>query len=515
MKLNSDDLNFLISQGEGYNLEFKESFSAGISKEICAFTNSNGGKILLGVTDKGLIKGIGDTNFLRSRIQDLARNMDPSLNIIVGVNDAGNVVVIDVPEGDSKPYSAGGKFFMRYGANSQQLTSDEIRTFFQKEGLLLFDEKPNLVFDVGRDLDAERFGDFLERAKISRVLDNEDILENLCLLDGGNLKNAGVLMFCRKVTKFIPQATITCVLYQGKSKYKILDRKEYDEDLYSNFFNANNYVQSKLNTEFIIKGGPREEKLELPEDALREALLNAIAHRDYFVRGASILVEIFSDRVEITNPGGLVNGLTMDDLGKRSLSRNNLLFGLMQRMDLIEKVGSGILRMRNAMDEYGLKGPRFDVNDNWFTIIYDRPVDMWSKGSQKTAQKTAQKILELIKVNPHITINELSEQIKISDRAVKNHIKKFKDEGFLERVGSDKGGFWRVKESEKTAQKSSQKSSQKVLELIKDNPHITIKELAEQVEISDRAVKNHIKKLKDEGFLERIGSDKGGFWEVK
>jgi ATP-dependent DNA helicase RecG len=73
---------------------------------------------LLGVTDKGDIKGLRDTNSLRSRIQDLGRNMDPSLNIIVGVSDAGNVMVIDVPEGNSKPYSAGGKFFMRYGANA-------------------------------------------------------------------------------------------------------------------------------------------------------------------------------------------------------------------------------------------------------------------------------------------------------------------------------------------------------------------------------------------------------------
>jgi len=209
-------------------------------------------------------------------------------------------------------------------------------------------------------------------------------LENLYLLKDGHLKNAGVLLFCNKITKFFPQATITCVLYQGKTKYKILDRKEVDKDLYSNFKNVVVYIQSKLNTEFIIKGGPREERLELPKEALREGLLNAVAHRDYFVTGANILVEIYSDRVEITNPGGLAKGLTKKDLGKRSLSRNNLLFDLMQRMGLVEKVGSGIVRMRNGMKEYGLKGPRFDINDNWFTIIFDRPTERWSKTTQKT-----------------------------------------------------------------------------------------------------------------------------------
>jgi ATP-dependent DNA helicase RecG len=180
---------------------------------------------------------------------------------------------------------------------------------------------------------------FLDKAKISQVLEKKDILDNLYLLKDGYLKNAGVLLFCQR----------------------------------------------------IIKGGPREERLELPEDALREGLLNAIAHRDYFISGANILVDIFFDRVEITNPGGLVKGLKREDLGKRSLSRNNLLFGLMQRMELVEKVGSGIVRMVRGMEKYGLKKPRFDINDNWFTIIFDRPVQRLSETTWKTPQKTPQK----------------------------------------------------------------------------------------------------------------------------
>lgn len=243
-----------------------------------------------------------------------------------------------------------------------------------------------------------------------------------------------MLLFCSKITKFFSQATITCVLYQGKTKYKILDRKEVDKDLYSNFKSVIVYIQSKLNTEFIIKGGPREERLELPEEALREGLLNAVAHRDYFVAGANILVEIYSDRVEITNPGGLAKGLTKKDLGKRSLSRNNLLFGLMQRMGLVEKVGSGIIRMRNEMKKYGLRGPHFDINNNWFTIIFDRP--------EKTTQKTTQKILSLIKENPSITRKELSEILGITPDGIKYHLNNLKKKGLIRRIGGRKGGHW-------------------------------------------------------------------------
>lgn len=139
----------------------------------------------------------------------------------------------------------------------------------------------------------------------------------------------------------------------------------------------------------------------MPEEALREALLNAIAHRDYFVTGVNILGEIFSDRLEIANPGGLVKGLTIKDLGKRSLSRNNLLFGLLQRMALVEKVGSGIIRMKNAMKEYGIKGPRFDINENWFTIIFNRLTEKWLE--------TTQKIMSLIKERFPLILNYVGE----------------------------------------------------------------------------------------------------------
>ena len=223
MKSTSKELGFLIEQGEGYNLEFKEAYSKNIAKDICAFANANGGRIILGVSDRGVVKGIQISNSLRSEIQDLARNFDPPLNIVL--EPFGNIVIINVPEGVNKPYSTGGKFYLRYGTNSQQLGRDEIREFFQKEGLVLFDEKPNFDFDLDRDFDEYKFESFLKLSNISPVLDKSGILENLFLLKDGRLKNAGVLLFCRRVTKFFRQATVTCVLYQGQTKYKILDRK--------------------------------------------------------------------------------------------------------------------------------------------------------------------------------------------------------------------------------------------------------------------------------------------------
>ena len=137
--MNKKELNFLISQGEGYNIEFKESFSNSIAKDICAFANTNGGKILLGVSDDGRINGIKTTNKLKSQIYDITRNFDPKFEVFL--EQVGNVSVINVFEGANKPYSAAGKFYLRNGPNSQQLKREEIRDFFISEGLIRFDEK--------------------------------------------------------------------------------------------------------------------------------------------------------------------------------------------------------------------------------------------------------------------------------------------------------------------------------------------------------------------------------------
>jgi ATP-dependent DNA helicase RecG len=448
MKPDPDTIKSLISQGEGYNLEFKESFSNGIAREICAFANADGGKVLLGVSDGGETRGITISNDLMSRIHDIARNMDPSLK--VEISRIGNVLIVDVPRGTDKPYSVNGKFYVRDGTNSQQLKRDEIRRFFQDEGLILFDEKPNYDFGIETDFNDATFETFLEITRTSPVLEKYDILENLGLLKDGCLNNAGVLLFCKKITTFLLNATITCVLFQGRDKYKILDRKEFEGDLYSNYQDAFTYLQSKLNTEYIIKGGPREEKLELPESALREAILNAIAHRNYFLN-ANIQVYIFSDRVEITNPGGLPLGMSYDDLGRKSMPRNFLLFGLMQRVGLVEKVGTGILRMNHAMEEYRLEKPVMEADENWFTIIFKRPElereSFEGRGKttpQKTTQKTTQKILGLIKENPDITRRELASTIGISEDGIKYHLTNLKNMGLLERIGPDKGGYWRI-----------------------------------------------------------------------
>ena len=131
---------------------------------------------------------------------------------------------------------------------------------------------------------------------------------------------------------------------------------------------------------------------------------------------------------------------------KESFSRNNLLFGLMQRMELVEKVGSGILRMKNAMNECGLESPRFDVNENWFTIIFDRPQDKQMESPQKMLTELEAKILEEIKKEPSSSMVRIAEVLKISQYTVKEYMEKLKQKNVIERIGADRGGYWKVKD---------------------------------------------------------------------
>lgn len=328
-----------------------------------------------------------------------------------------------------------GQFFLRIGANCQQLSRDEIREFFQKENLILFDSQQNTDFDLDKDFDKYKFKSFLGLAKITDNLNKKEILRNLFLLDGEYLKNAGVLFFCRRVTKFFMGAIITCVLYQGTNKTNILDKKEFNADILSNYNNALLYTISKLNTNYIIKR-ERTENLELPEEALREAIINSIVHRDYFSAG-HIQIDIFLDRVEISNPGGLVKGLSKKDFGKVSLPRNPLIMDLMLRVNKVEKIGSGIRRIIDTMKEYGLN-VKFQ-STGFFTVIFQRPQITVPR------EKTREKILSLIKNNPSITTGELAQEAGVGVKGVEWQLKKLKDENIIARIGPDKGGHWEVR----------------------------------------------------------------------
>ena len=161
-----------------------------------------------------------------------------------------------------------------------------------------------------------------------------------------------VLFFSKNPENIIDKAIIRCVAFQGTDKRYIIDDKFYGGNLYQQYQQAIQWLRGKLNIRYDIEGqgaGPGKEIWEIPETVFREVIVNSLTHRDYYDKGAIINIAVFEDRVKISNPGGLVSAITEAEFGKRSHSRNPLIFGLFARMHLVEQVGSGIGRIQELM----------------------------------------------------------------------------------------------------------------------------------------------------------------------
>ncbi len=186
---------------------------------------------------------------------------------------------------------------------------------------------------------------------------------------------------------------------------------------------------------------------ELPLDALREAVINAVVHRDYFLDGSHTGFEIFDDRVEISNPGGLPRGLSEKEFGKRAVRRNPLVASLLHRIDFVENMGTGINKIRTLIKKAGLPQPRFEFGD-FYTVVFPRTkTQSETETPGKTPGKTPLQILKILSEQPTLTIPEVAKIIKKSDSATERAIRKLREANLVKRIGPAKGGHWEVSEN--------------------------------------------------------------------
>ncbi|MCL1873171.1 MAG: putative DNA binding domain-containing protein [Clostridiales bacterium] len=370
----NNDLDIILSEGESYTVEFKESPDRELPSEVCAFANASGGKVYIGVHDEGYVVGTDTSNAARSRIQDTINKIEPRLSVSMDVLD--NIIVLTVPEGTHKPYSCPAGFYLRSGPNSQKLDRDNIIEFFQNEGRVRYDEIIRDDLPIDERFNEAAYKRYLKTAKISDVLEREAILKNLHCAgsSGGKLcfTNAGALFFRVNDEDIVfRHAGIVCALYKGTDKAYILDAKELNGDIISNVEDAIIFLKKHLRISYKIEKLRRENILELPEDALREAVVNAVCHRNYFEKGARIMVEIFDDRVDIVSPGGLCKGITPENFGTVTITRNSTIASMFFRIDYIEQMGTGIKRMRNATKEADVAEPEFEFT-GFFKVTFKR-----------------------------------------------------------------------------------------------------------------------------------------------
>ena len=451
----------IIQEGEGLTVEFKEHFSPRIVEDMAAFANTKGGLIILGVRDDKTIVGEELTNDLKAHINSLGRNCSPL--IPTKIMQVGNLVVIEVPQGEEKPYGCGAGYFRRLDGTTQKMTNHELRIMFREHETLSFEDKisKNVTW---QDISRNKIRSFLKEADIGiKKIVVPDILTSLNVAHNDRITNAGVLFFAENPHKFIFHAQMTLIAFKGKDRIHIFDRQDIQDDLLTQFNGAVFFLKKHLNLRSEIKGVNREDIYEIPLEALREAIANAIIHRDYSMRGTSLMVEVYDDRVEIINPGGLPAGMEKKDFGKISVRRNERIADLFFRMDKVELAGTGIRRMREAMTAAGLPPPKIRQT-TFFNISFKRPIleDKSTsieqiKLGEKVTEKVTKRVTERVTENQslilkemgkdnRITAKRLSEIVGISERKIKENIKLLKNKGRVKHIGPAKGGHWEIAE---------------------------------------------------------------------
>ena len=448
--MDANKIQILVQEGEGLTVEFKEHFTPRIDEDIVAFANTKGGVILLGVRDDRTVSGEKLTNDLKARINSIARNCNPPVQ--VKIKQLQNIIALEVPRGEEKPYNCSSGYFRRLDGTTQKMTNHELRIMFQEHEKISFEEKTNRSVSW-KDISREKIRNFLKEADIGiRKIIPQNILTSLSLVQKGRITNAGALMFASRVDKFIPHAESIFTAFKGTDKTNIYDRHDVKDDLLIQFNEAVAFLKKHLNVRSEIRGFDRSDIYEIPLDALREAVVNAIVHRNYTINGTSIYVRIFDDRVEIENPGGLPNGITKRDFAKSSVRRNPIIADLFNRMGKGERMGSGIDRMRNLMRDAGLKEPVFEMDEFFRVTFYRDPryslkADSFEKvraTREKTRGNTREKIIRSLKANPEITMERLAEIVGISSKGVEWQINKLKEDGVVRRIGPAKGGHWEI-----------------------------------------------------------------------
>lgn len=280
------------------------------------------------------------------------------------------------------------------------------------------------------------------------------------LINWGIVKNLdGILVptnaFVLLTNNTFPFAKIQCALFKGTERVIFIDKRDFEGPLYEQIEEAYEFVLKHINLGAEINGLVRTDTYELPTEAIREAIVNAMTHRNFLDRSC-VQVAVYDDRVEITSPGMLYGGLTIEQIKEGgSKIRNRCIAEVFSRMKIIESWGTGIKRMFSSCKEYGIREPELlEIGDSFrvnlyrpsYNDIHQSSSKSSPKSSLKDVNQTQQKIIEMILLNRKMTQTAMAEELGITSRAVKKSIKELNEKGILQRVGSARSGYWEVKD---------------------------------------------------------------------
>lgn len=418
---------------ETESIEFKSQFTEEIYKEVIAFANTDGGIVYVGIDNDGNVIGVTDVEKEYTRITNGIRDaIMPDVTMFVRFTVQENKVVrITVSEGTNKPYYLKGKglkpsgVYVRHGASSVPASHEQIRQMIK--------ESDGDVFEENRSLEQELTFEAAQRAfNLYGVEFNESKYRSLGMTQkkDGIYTNLALLLSdqCAHTTKIAVFSDDACTVFR--------DSKEFTGSIFRQFEDAINYLALCNKTSSVIKGVVRTDKQDYPEEAIREALLNAIIHRDYSFSG-SIIINVTDHKMEFISLGGLVPGLSPDDIRSGiSEPRNKNLAEVFHRLRLIESYGTGIRRIFNLYADCP-EHPQIEVTPNTFKMILPNmnAVSTAEAESIQTATPQMKEVLNYIRANGQITEKEISDLLGLKKTRTYIIAKQMRDLGLIKVIG--------------------------------------------------------------------------------
>lgn len=440
-------LKSIIAEGESESVEFKTSFNDEALETIGAFANANGGSLLIGVNDSGNIVGL---QLGKKTIEDFANRIqtatDPRIQPSIEIASLNNshVVIINVSSNSNIPISVRGKYYKRVGKTNQRMSHNEImkkmldsarNTWdgYAEEGANLADLSEQLIEDFKAKLKENGFKGDLN-------ISIPALLSKFEYLNEGLLSRASILLFTESPTKYYPSAYAK--IGRFRTPTTIVADREIRGSLLEQLDSIMTWFSEHLSTEYVITGKPvRDVIWEYPIPAIREATINLLLHRDY-LNGTHSQIRLFDDRLEFWNSGNLPEGLSPEDLLTihNSYPRNKNIANAFFLMGLVEKWGSGTLRISRELKAAGLPPPEFVSNHSGFKVIFRKNESaILPENINLTTRQ--EKILSLIKEQA-LSANDIAKQLSISVRTIHSELNKLKATGYATQTGKGRATKW-------------------------------------------------------------------------
>lgn len=460
-----EQIKALVAKGESETLEFKLSTGrrSDAMKTVCAMLNQRGGHVLFGVSPEGKIEGqqVSDRTIeqLSAEIRNIESQVFPSIERVRVKGDR-EVVVISVKPGNSKPYAYKRKEYRRVGNTTVEMSRWDVTQMLIEEvhEKYRWEKLPAEEWSI-EDLDADEIRITVQEAirqkrlKAPVSMELTDLLRGLELLgQDDELLQAAVVLFGKEelIARRMPQCLLCVARFRGFDKMEFLDNRQFKGNAFKLLEDAERFLRETLPIAGRFEPGrfARIDEPLYPHEATREAIINALCHRDYIIAGSSVDLAVYDDRMEVVSPGPLHFGLTAEKLfaSHQSQPWNPLIASTFYRRGIIEKWGTGTIRMAEIMNSARLPRPEIEDNGREVTVCFRHGRHIVSGHTLSDPAKRQEVILTMLNNTENgLTLRSIYTQMLpyATQRQVKRTLKVLKDRGLIVSVGRGAGARWK------------------------------------------------------------------------